>query len=42
MGDFRKLRSENPTGISGAPQQENIMLWEAVIFGYDDGVLISV
>lgn len=33
MGDFRKLRSENPAGISGAPLQDNILLWEAVIFG---------
>ena len=34
MGDFKKLRSELPAGISGAPTQDNIMIWEAVIFGY--------
>jgi hypothetical protein len=25
-----------PAGISGAPQDNNIMLWNAVIFGPDD------
>jgi ubiquitin-conjugating enzyme E2 A len=33
MGDFKKLLNELPAGISGAPTAENIMRWEAVIFG---------
>ncbi|PPD92076.1 hypothetical protein GOBAR_DD10991 [Gossypium barbadense] len=27
---------EHHVGISGAPQDNNIMLWNAVIFGLDD------
>ncbi|KAG8882323.1 Ubiquitin-conjugating enzyme E2 2 [Tulasnella sp. 332] len=31
--DFKRLSSDPPQGISGAPCAENIMLWNAVIFG---------
>jgi len=33
MRDFRRLQSDPPTGISGAPLNDNIMQWNAVIFG---------
>ncbi|CAF2108815.1 unnamed protein product [Brassica napus] len=36
MRDFESLRQDPPAGISGAPQDSNIMLWNAVIFGPDD------
>ncbi|KAL5066449.1 hypothetical protein RYX36_028186 [Vicia faba] len=36
MRDFRRLQLDPPAGISGAPQDNNIMLWNAVIFGPDD------
>ena len=36
MRDFRKLQNDPPTGISGAPLDNNILLWQAVIFGYGD------
>ncbi|KAG6601416.1 UDP-galactose/UDP-glucose transporter 3, partial [Cucurbita argyrosperma subsp. sororia] len=36
MRDFRRLQQDPPAGISGAPQDNNIMLWNAVIFGPDD------
>jgi ubiquitin-conjugating enzyme E2 A len=36
MRDFKRLMQDPPAGISGAPQDNNIMLWNAVIFGYDD------
>lgn len=33
MRDFKKLSSDPPGGISGAPCADNIMVWNAVIFG---------
>ncbi|KAF9667762.1 hypothetical protein SADUNF_Sadunf15G0057200 [Salix dunnii] len=36
MRDFKRLQQDPPAGISGAPQDSNIMLWNAVIFGPDD------
>lgn len=34
--DFRKLQSDPPYGVSGAPISNNIMKWRAVIFGPDE------
>lgn len=34
--DFRKLQSDPPYGVSGAPVQNDIMRWHAVIFGPED------
>lgn len=34
MRDFKRLQQDPPAGISGAPCDNNIMLWNAVIFGY--------
>ena len=34
--DFKRLQSDPPTGISGAPTESNIMLWHAVMFGPED------
>jgi ubiquitin-conjugating enzyme E2 A len=39
MRDFRKLQNDPPSGVSGAPMDNNIMLWQAVIFGCVAGVL---
>ncbi|KAK4800226.1 hypothetical protein SAY86_025591 [Trapa natans] len=36
MRDFKRLQQDPPAGISGAPQDNNIMHWNAVIFGPDD------
>ncbi|KZV32925.1 hypothetical protein F511_01436 [Dorcoceras hygrometricum] len=33
MRDFKRLQQDPPAGISGAPYDNNIMLWNAVIFG---------
>jgi ubiquitin-conjugating enzyme E2 A len=33
MRDFKRLQNDPPAGISGAPHDNNIMLWNAVIFG---------
>ena len=43
MRDFKRLRDEKRTGISGAPSESNIMLWNAVIIGpadtpFEDGI----
>ncbi|GJN90688.1 hypothetical protein Rhopal_003702-T1 [Rhodotorula paludigena] len=40
--DFKKLSTDPPGGISGAPCPDNIMVWNAVIFGpaetpFEDG-----
>jgi ubiquitin-conjugating enzyme E2 A len=42
MRDFKRLQEDPPAGVSGAPTDNNIMLWNAVIFGprdtpFDDG-----
>lgn len=34
MRDFKRLQNDPPTGVTGAPQEENIMEWNAVIFGF--------
>jgi len=31
--DFKRLSTDPPSGISGSPCPDNIMLWNAVIFG---------
>ena len=31
-----RLRDDPPSGVTGAPMENNIMLWQAVIFGPDD------
>ena len=42
MRDFKRLQEDPPTGVSGAPGENNIMVWNAVIFGphetpFEDG-----
>jgi ubiquitin-conjugating enzyme E2 A len=34
MRDFRRLQTDPPSGISGAPEEMNILAWHCVIFGY--------
>lgn len=34
--DFKRLASDPPVGISGSPNNDNIMIWNAVIFGPPD------
>ncbi|OCF78435.1 ubiquitin-conjugating enzyme E2 2 [Kwoniella mangroviensis CBS 8886] len=34
--DFKRLASDPPIGISGSPNPDNIMIWNAVIFGPPD------
>ncbi|EIE25156.1 hypothetical protein COCSUDRAFT_22502 [Coccomyxa subellipsoidea C-169] len=36
MRDFRRLQQDPPQGIDGSPNLDNIMLWNAVIFGPED------
>jgi hypothetical protein len=36
LRDFRRLQGDLPSGVTGAPMDTNIMLWQAVIFGPDD------
>ncbi|KAJ1916679.1 Ubiquitin-conjugating enzyme E2 2 [Mycoemilia scoparia] len=36
MRDFKRLQKDPPVGISGAPCADNIMKWNAVIFGPAD------
>ena len=42
MRDFKRLQEDPPEGVSGAPGENNIMIWNAVIFGphetpFEDG-----
>ncbi|KJE97106.1 ubiquitin-conjugating enzyme HR6A [Capsaspora owczarzaki ATCC 30864] len=42
MRDFKRLQDDPPAGVSGAPTDNNIMVWNAVIFGpegtpFEDG-----
>jgi ubiquitin-protein ligase len=39
MRDFKRLQDDPPVGVSGAPTDNNIMLWNAVIFGYVCNIL---
>jgi len=36
LRDFRRLQTDPPSGVTGAPMNTNIMCWQAVIFGPDD------
>eukprot|EP00295_Goniomonas_pacifica_P013088 CAMPEP_0175875146 /NCGR_PEP_ID=MMETSP0107_2-20121207/39297_1 /TAXON_ID=195067 ORGANISM="Goniomonas pacifica, Strain CCMP1869" /NCGR_SAMPLE_ID=MMETSP0107_2 /ASSEMBLY_ACC=CAM_ASM_000203 /LENGTH=164 /DNA_ID=CAMNT_0017194141 /DNA_START=10 /DNA_END=504 /DNA_ORIENTATION=+ len=36
MRDFKRLQTDAPAGIAGAPEVDSIMNWSAVIFGPDD------
>lgn len=43
MRDFMRLKEDAPEGISGSPLPDNIMVWNAVIFGpkdtpFEDGI----
>jgi ubiquitin-conjugating enzyme E2 A len=33
LRDFKKMKNDPPQGISAAPLNDNIMVWNAVIFG---------
>lgn len=42
LRDFKRLQEDPPEGVSGAPGENNIMVWNAVIFGphetpFEDG-----
>ena len=36
MRDFKRLQQDPPQGVNASPNTENIMLWNAVIFGPED------
>jgi ubiquitin-conjugating enzyme E2 A len=36
MRDFKRMQSDPPEGVNGAPLDNDIMKWQAVIFGPDD------
>merc|ERR1712151_1032447 len=38
LKDFKKLRADPPTGINAVPINNNILTWQAVIFGPDESV----
>lgn len=43
LQDLKKLQNDPPFGISGTPIENNIMVWNALIFGpqdspYEDGI----
>ena len=34
MRDFKRLQTDPPAGISGAPLENDILMWNCVIFGW--------
>ena len=36
LHDFKKLQKDAPSGVCATPIEDNIMSWQAVIFGPDD------
>lgn len=34
MRDFKRMQTDPPSGVLGTPESNNIMHWNAVIFGY--------
>ena len=36
MREFRRLQDDPPVGVSGAPLEDDIMKWNAIIFGPED------
>ncbi|KAJ4455454.1 putative Ubiquitin-conjugating enzyme E2 2 [Paratrimastix pyriformis] len=36
MRDFKRLQEDPPAGINGTPMENNIMMWNAVIFGPEE------
>lgn len=36
--DFKRLQADPPEGVNASPQAENIMQWNAIIFGPDGTV----
>ena len=36
MRDFKRLQNDPPQGVQAAPLDNNVMAWQAVIFGPDD------
>ena len=36
MKDFKRIQNDPPQGVSASPLDNNVMAWQAVIFGPDD------
>jgi ubiquitin-conjugating enzyme E2 A len=36
MRDFKRLQTDPPVGVTATPHPDNIMIWNAVIFGPED------
>ena len=36
LKDYRKMTNDPPSGINGAPLHDNLLSWQAIIFGPDD------
>lgn len=36
--DLKKMRDDPPSGVNAAPFEDNMMLWQAVIFGPDETI----
>ncbi len=34
LRDFRRLQQDPPPGVLGTPADDDIMQWQAIIFGY--------
>lgn len=34
MSDLKRMKDDSPAGVSGAPREDNLMVWDAIISGY--------
>jgi len=39
LRDFKKMKNDPPSGVSGAPFDDDIMKWNCIIFGYASSIL---
>ena len=40
MRDLKRLQEDPPTGVDAVPSEDNMMFWNAVIFGPEGIVLL--
>ncbi len=42
MLDFKRLKNDPPIGINASPIDDDLLLWEAVIFGYIYNIVLKI
>jgi ubiquitin-protein ligase len=42
MRDFNKMQNDAPSGINASPIDDDLLRWEAVIFGYIYNIVLKI